>query len=136
LSNVIELIFFSFFDNNFSIKQKEARDKSLTSAQANGYDTMCSPAVIRVSPVTHSLLISFILSISLPAINPKNVLSLYYLLINLILTTPPCTEEAEWIIFEQPIEMSKEQIQAFQQIFPDNHRHVQPLNNRELYETK
>lgn len=48
------------------------------------------------------------------------------------LTTPPCTEEVQWIVFEQPIEMSKAQIKAFQQIFPDNHRPVQPVNEREI----
>ncbi|MER2121935.1 MAG: carbonic anhydrase family protein [Solibacillus sp.] len=48
------------------------------------------------------------------------------------LTTPPCTEEVQWIVFEQPIEMSKAQIKAFQQIFPDNHRPVQPINEREI----
>ena len=48
------------------------------------------------------------------------------------LTTPPCTEDVEWVVFEQPIEMSKEQIEAFQQIFPENHRPVQPLNEREI----
>ena len=48
------------------------------------------------------------------------------------LTTPPCTEDVKWVVFEQPIEMSKEQIEAFQQIFPANHRPVQPLNEREI----
>ncbi|CAM4228127.1 carbonic anhydrase [Lederbergia lenta] len=48
------------------------------------------------------------------------------------LTTPPCTEEVKWVVFEKPIEMSKEQIQAFQQIFPDNHRPVLHLNKREI----
>lgn len=48
------------------------------------------------------------------------------------LTTPPCSEEVEWIVLEQPIEMSKEQIDLFRQIFEDNHRPVQPLNDREV----
>lgn len=48
------------------------------------------------------------------------------------LTTPPCTEDVKWTVLEQPIEMSKEQIQAFQSIFPDNHRPVQPVNSREI----
>ncbi|WP_318617069.1 carbonic anhydrase family protein [Sporosarcina sp. YIM B06819] len=48
------------------------------------------------------------------------------------LTTPPCSEEVEWIVLEQPIEMSKEQIDLFRQIFKDNHRPVQPLNEREV----
>lgn len=48
------------------------------------------------------------------------------------LTTPPCSEEVEWIVLEQPIEMSEEQIDSFRQIFEDNHRPVQPLNDREV----
>ncbi|KKI88422.1 carbonic anhydrase [Bacillus sp. SA1-12] len=68
--------------------------------------------------------------IDLLGVLPKDQTSIHY---NGSLTTPPCTEEVKWIIFEQPIEMSKEQIQTFQQIFPDNHRSVQSLNGRELY---
>lgn len=48
------------------------------------------------------------------------------------LTTPPCTEEVKWIVFKEPIQMSKEQITAFRQIFPDNHRPVQPLEGRKI----
>jgi carbonic anhydrase len=48
------------------------------------------------------------------------------------LTTPPCTEEVKWIVFEKSIEMSKEQIEAFRQIFPDDHRPVQSLKNRKV----
>ncbi|GGC95882.1 carbonic anhydrase [Thalassobacillus devorans] len=71
--------------------------------------------------------------IDLQAILPQNQTSFHY---NGSLTTPPCTEEVKWVIFKQPIEMSKEQIQAFQQIFPDNHRPVQPLNDRSVLEVK
>ncbi|MBT2758473.1 carbonic anhydrase family protein [Mesobacillus foraminis] len=48
------------------------------------------------------------------------------------LTTPPCTEGVKWTVFENPIEMSKKQIHAFRQIFPDNHRPVQAKNNRKI----
>lgn len=48
------------------------------------------------------------------------------------LTTPSCSEGVEWIVLEEPIEMSKEQIKMFQDIFPDNHRPVQNLNEREV----
>ncbi|MCF6410773.1 carbonic anhydrase [Pseudalkalibacillus salsuginis] len=71
--------------------------------------------------------------IDLQGILPQDQRSFHY---NGSLTTPPCTEEVKWVIFEEPIEMSKEQIQAFQQIFPDNHRPVQSSNDREIYETK
>lgn len=52
------------------------------------------------------------------------------------LTTPPCTEGVQWIFLEQPIEMSKEQIEKFQEIFHDNHRPVQPLNERSINTSK
>ncbi|EZP32980.1 carbonic anhydrase [Pseudomonas sp. RIT288] len=50
------------------------------------------------------------------------------------LTTPPCTEGVQWVLFEQPIEMSKTQIRKIRQLFPDNHRPSQPLNEREVDE--
>jgi len=58
---------------------------------------------------------------------PKNK---KYFLYDGSLTTPPCTEGVKWVVLEQPIELSKDQITAFSAIFPDNHRPVQPLNNR------
>ncbi|WJF90516.1 carbonic anhydrase family protein [Paraburkholderia bonniea] len=50
------------------------------------------------------------------------------------LTTPPCTENVHWLVLEEPIEMSAEQIQAFRKEFPDNHRPVQPFNGRKTVE--
>lgn len=50
------------------------------------------------------------------------------------LTTPPCTEQVQWVVLEQPIEMSRAQISAFRRLFSDNHRPVQPLNGREPVE--
>lgn len=55
-----------------------------------------------------------------------------YFLYDGSLTTPPCTERVNWVIFEAPIELSKVQIEAFRWIFPDNHRPVQPLNKRQV----
>ncbi|WP_448679005.1 carbonic anhydrase [Pseudomonas nicosulfuronedens] len=50
------------------------------------------------------------------------------------LTTPPCTEGVQWVLFEQPIEMSKQQIEQFHQLFPDNHRPTQTASGREVDE--
>lgn len=50
------------------------------------------------------------------------------------LTTPPCSEHVNWIVMENPIELSKAQISAFQRLFPDNHRPVQDLNSRKINE--
>ncbi|MFS0689899.1 carbonic anhydrase family protein [Sporosarcina sp. 179-K 8C2 HS] len=70
-------------------------------------------------------------TIDLHDLLPSDQTTYYY---NGSLTTPPCSEKVKWIVFEEPIEMSKEQIQAYQQIFPENQRPVQPLNEREIIE--
>ena len=48
------------------------------------------------------------------------------------LTTPPCSEVVRWVVFEEPIEISREQIEQFRQIFPLNARPIQSLNRRFL----
>jgi carbonic anhydrase len=48
------------------------------------------------------------------------------------LTTPPCTEEVQWHVLATPIEASTEQIGAFEAIFDNNYRPVQPLNDRQI----
>lgn len=48
------------------------------------------------------------------------------------LTTPPCTEGVSWFLFKEPIEMSKEQINKFAEIFPANNRPVQPNHSQEV----
>lgn len=48
------------------------------------------------------------------------------------LTTPPCSEIVSWIVMEQPIEISQQQLDAFKTIMVKNNRPVQPLGNREI----
>lgn len=67
------------------------------------------------------------------ALLPQNQTSFHY---DGSLTTPPCTEGVKWLVFEQPIHMSKNQIKAFKDIFPDNHRPVQPIIDREIQKSK
>jgi carbonic anhydrase len=54
------------------------------------------------------------------------------------LTTPPCSEEVSWNVMREPIQVSEEQIAAFEAIYQVNARPVQPLNGRtiELHEGK
>lgn len=47
-------------------------------------------------------------------------------------TTPPCTEGVSWFVLTTPIEMSADQISAFNSIIGDNNRPVQPLGDRDL----
>ncbi|MDJ0719502.1 MAG: carbonic anhydrase family protein [Prochloraceae cyanobacterium] len=51
------------------------------------------------------------------------------------LTTPPCSEIVNWIVFETPVEISPQQLTAFANIFPQNARPVQPRNHRLLLES-
>ncbi|WP_128896848.1 carbonic anhydrase [Longirhabdus pacifica] len=48
------------------------------------------------------------------------------------LTTPPLTENVEWYVLENHVEISKEQIEQFQAYYDDNFRKVQPLNDRPI----
>ncbi len=49
------------------------------------------------------------------------------------LTTPPCSEGVGWFVYVEPIELSRDQIEAFQKIFHGNNRPIQPLNDRTLW---
>ena len=46
------------------------------------------------------------------------------------LTTPPCTEGVQWFVMAAPVALSTGQIAAFQNLYDDNYRPVQPLNER------
>lgn len=46
------------------------------------------------------------------------------------LTTPPCSEIVEWVVYADPITASKEQIDAFAKLYPVNNRPVQVLHER------
>jgi len=46
------------------------------------------------------------------------------------LTTPPCTEGVLWMVLKQPTQISAAQLRLFQQLYPNNARPVQPVNDR------
>ena len=48
------------------------------------------------------------------------------------LTTPPCTENVEWIVLKTHKTVSAEQIATFRKYYQGNNRPLQPLNGREL----
>ncbi len=48
------------------------------------------------------------------------------------LTTPPCTEGVLWLVLKQPSTVSAEQLKLFSQLYPNNARPVQPVNNRPI----
>jgi carbonic anhydrase len=48
------------------------------------------------------------------------------------LTTPPCSEGVSWVIYAEPVEISRAQATRFVKLFPLNARPVQPLNGRAL----
>lgn len=46
------------------------------------------------------------------------------------LTTPPCSEGVKWYVMKDPIEISADQLKAFQSVFPVNARPIQALGAR------
>jgi len=50
------------------------------------------------------------------------------------LTTPPCTENVNWIIFKRPVILSVEEVIKLKDAMPlNNYRGEQPLNDRFVY---
>jgi carbonic anhydrase len=47
-------------------------------------------------------------------------------------TTPPCTENVEWLILKSPATVSQEQIARFGKLYPMNARPTQPINGRDI----
>ena len=48
------------------------------------------------------------------------------------LTTPPCSENVQWYLLKQPVQASKDQIEAFRKYYVDNERPVQELHDRKI----
>jgi len=69
---------------------------------------------------------------SATAFNPRELMpenkSYYHYLGSL--TTPPLTENVEWYVLKTPVQISAEQLSAFQALYTHNKRERQPLNNR------
>lgn len=51
------------------------------------------------------------------------------------LTTPPCSEGVTWFVLKNPRTLSRQQLDAFTDLFGDNARPVQPLNGRVVRES-
>lgn len=51
------------------------------------------------------------------------------------LTTPPCTVGVDWILFDEPMQASADQIARFGGSYEGTARPVQPLDNRRVYTT-
>ncbi len=53
------------------------------------------------------------------------------------LTTPPCSENVNWIVFKEPIILSVEEVLKLKENMPaNNYRDEQPLNDRVVLSNK
>lgn len=52
------------------------------------------------------------------------------------LTTPPCSASVQFIVLKEALSASPTQISKFANVYPDNSRPVQPLNNRFILEKR
>ncbi|MNP24781.1 Carbonic anhydrase precursor [compost metagenome] len=50
------------------------------------------------------------------------------------LTTPPLTENVEWYVLKDPVEISHEQLNDFYKYYDNNYRETQQLNGRQVFE--
>ena len=46
------------------------------------------------------------------------------------LTTPPCSEGVNWNVFNTPLQLSQEQLAAFQSFYKGNNRPIQSIGDR------
>jgi carbonic anhydrase len=60
---------------------------------------------------------------------PKNINAYHY---KGSLTTPPCSENVDWLVLRDKVTMSAEQIKAFSSRLKNNNRPMQPLNDRKI----
>ena len=60
-------------------------------------------------------------------VNPANLLPINHSLVRYTgsLTTPPCSEEVNWLVMTTPIEASEQQIETFHQLLGNNARPLQ-----------
>lgn len=52
------------------------------------------------------------------------------------LTTPPCSEGVTWFVLKTPVDISAEQIESFDRLYPNNARPTQASNNRLIRESE
>ncbi|MFN3768807.1 MAG: carbonic anhydrase [Ectopseudomonas guguanensis] len=51
------------------------------------------------------------------------------------LTTPPCSENVQWRVLKQPVELSHAQVLQFQHLYAMNARPIQALHDRQVLES-
>jgi carbonic anhydrase len=49
------------------------------------------------------------------------------------LTTPPCTENVRWVIFDKHIKLSSAQLRSFESLYSNNYRPLVPLQDHQLF---
>jgi carbonic anhydrase len=67
--------------------------------------------------------------ISPAALLPANRIHSYSMYLGSV-TAPPCTEGVKWFVLKDTVNLSRQQIEAFARLYPNDARPLQPLNGR------
>lgn len=49
------------------------------------------------------------------------------------LTTPPCTENVRWVVFDKHIKLSSAQLRSFESLYSNNYRPLMPVQDHQLF---
>ncbi|HEX6180679.1 MAG TPA: carbonic anhydrase family protein [Chitinophagaceae bacterium] len=52
------------------------------------------------------------------------------------LTTPPCNEGVQWLVLKDPVQLTRNQVEAFSSRIGKNNRPIQPLHDRKIEATE
>ena len=111
------------------VNQSEDKALAVVAVMLNEGETNSALASVVEKKLTVGQKEKLAQQIDIQALMPKEMARFR---LNGSLTTPPCSENVAWTIFKAPIQASKAQIAAIEEMEGKNNRPTQPLNQRDV----